>query len=140
MTVLSTRRTYLFKNKILFFQIADKVKHFYRHYAINRHKMTILTPSCHAETYSPEDNRFDHRPFLYNHLWKWQFAAIDDQVRIMEEKVDTHLPSSSKEPGETSRKRSDSAIGHTNENVMRHGKMRIQRGTLHVMRKMIRKA
>lgn len=42
--------------------------------------MTILTPSCHAETYSPDDNRFDHRPFLYNHTWKWQFNAIDEQV------------------------------------------------------------
>ncbi|XP_071644096.1 glutamine-dependent NAD(+) synthetase [Temnothorax longispinosus] len=62
-------------------EIADKVKHFYRCYAINRHKMTILTPSCHAESYSPDDNRFDHRPFLYNHSWKWQFAAIDEQVK-----------------------------------------------------------
>ncbi|XP_011881555.1 PREDICTED: glutamine-dependent NAD(+) synthetase [Vollenhovia emeryi] len=62
-------------------EVADKVKHFYRCYAINRHKMTILTPSCHAETYSPDDNRFDHRPFLYNHSWKWQFAAIDEQVK-----------------------------------------------------------
>ncbi|XP_043595715.1 glutamine-dependent NAD(+) synthetase isoform X1 [Bombus pyrosoma] len=62
-------------------EVADKVKHFYRCYAINRHKMTILTPSCHAETYSPDDNRFDHRPFLYNHTWKWQFNAIDEQVK-----------------------------------------------------------
>ncbi|KAK2575635.1 hypothetical protein KPH14_011898 [Odynerus spinipes] len=62
-------------------EVADKVKHFYRCYAINRHKMTILTPSCHAETYSPDDNRFDHRPFLYNHTWKWQFNAIDAQVK-----------------------------------------------------------
>ena len=42
--------------------------------------MTILTPSCHAETYSPDDNRYDHRQFLYNHTWKWQFNAIDEQV------------------------------------------------------------
>ncbi|XP_012279665.1 probable glutamine-dependent NAD(+) synthetase isoform X2 [Orussus abietinus] len=61
-------------------EIAAKVKHFYQCYAINRHKMTILTPSCHAEIYSPDDNRFDHRPFLYNHTWKWQFNAIDEQV------------------------------------------------------------
>jgi len=27
--------------------------------------MTVLTPSFHAEAYSPEDNRFDMRPFLY---------------------------------------------------------------------------
>nr|XP_012145464.1 PREDICTED: probable glutamine-dependent NAD(+) synthetase isoform X2 [Megachile rotundata] len=66
-------------------EVADKVKHFYRCYAINRHKMTILTPSCHAETYSPDDNRFDHRPFLYNHTWKWQFNAIDEQVKLLNE-------------------------------------------------------
>ncbi|XP_034933710.1 glutamine-dependent NAD(+) synthetase [Chelonus insularis] len=64
-------------------EVADKVKHFYRCYAINRHKMTILTPSCHVESYSPEDNRFDLRPFLYNHTWKWQFDAIDEQVYQM---------------------------------------------------------
>jgi len=61
-------------------QTASKVKHFFRCYAINRHKMTVLTPSYHAETYSPDDNRFDHRPFLYNAMWPWQFRAIDEQV------------------------------------------------------------
>ncbi|XP_063240661.1 glutamine-dependent NAD(+) synthetase isoform X2 [Bacillus rossius redtenbacheri] len=62
-------------------QVAEKVKHFFRCYAINRHKMTVLTPSCHAESYSPDDNRFDHRPFLYNVKWSWQFRAIDDQLQ-----------------------------------------------------------
>ena len=38
-------------------QIAEKVKHFYFEYARNRHKMTTLTPSYHAESYSPDDNR-----------------------------------------------------------------------------------
>ena len=47
-------------------QVAAKVKRFFFYYAINRHKMTTLTPSYHAESYSPDDNRFDHRPFLYN--------------------------------------------------------------------------
>jgi len=37
--------------------IADKVKLFFRKYSINRHKMTVLTPSYHAENYSPDDNR-----------------------------------------------------------------------------------
>ncbi|KAJ8675945.1 hypothetical protein QAD02_011731 [Eretmocerus hayati] len=72
-------------------EVADKVKHFYRCYAINRHKMTILTPSCHAESYSPDDNRFDHRQFLYNHTWKWQFNAIDEQVKQLSEDV-TAIP------------------------------------------------
>ncbi|XP_035773682.1 glutamine-dependent NAD(+) synthetase-like [Anopheles albimanus] len=62
-------------------EIADKVKHFFRCYAINRHKMTVLTPSYHAESYSPDDNRFDHRPFLYRVNWAWQFAAIDAELQ-----------------------------------------------------------
>lgn len=61
-------------------EVADKVKHFFRCYAINRHKMTVLTPSVHAESYSPDDNRFDHRPFLYRVNWRWQFRAIDEEV------------------------------------------------------------
>ncbi|KAJ1325913.1 NAD+ synthase (glutamine-hydrolyzing) [Microdochium nivale] len=40
-------------------QVAEKVKRFYHYYAINRHKMTTLTPSLHCNDYSPDDNRFD---------------------------------------------------------------------------------
>ena len=29
-----------------------------RYYAINRHKATTLTPAYHAESYSPDDNRY----------------------------------------------------------------------------------
>ncbi|EMP28143.1 Glutamine-dependent NAD(+) synthetase [Chelonia mydas] len=61
-------------------EVASKVKHFFRMYSINRHKMTTLTPAYHAENYSPEDNRFDLRPFLYNSTWSWQFRSIDKQV------------------------------------------------------------
>ena len=61
-------------------QIADKVKRFFRSYSMNRHKMTILTPSYHAERYSPDDNRHDLRQFLYNTKWEWQFSAIDKEV------------------------------------------------------------
>lgn len=64
-------------------EVAQKVKHFFRCYAINRHKMTVLTPSYHAESYSPDDNRFDLRPFLYRANWSWQFKAIDDEVSLM---------------------------------------------------------
>jgi NAD+ synthase (glutamine-hydrolysing) len=35
-----------------------QVKHFFKYYAINRHKATVLTPSYHAENYSPDDNRW----------------------------------------------------------------------------------
>ncbi len=57
--------------------IAAKVKKFFFYYSINRHKMTTLTPSYHAESYSPDDNRFDLRPFLYNANWHRQFNTID---------------------------------------------------------------
>ena len=66
-------------------EVADKVKRFFFYYAINRHKTTVLTPSYHAEAYSPEDNRFDLRQFLYNSRWTTQFAAIDDMVKEYEE-------------------------------------------------------
>ncbi|KAM1585113.1 hypothetical protein ACFX1Z_038022 [Malus domestica] len=62
-------------------EVAEKVKHFFKYYSINRHKMTVLTPSYHAESYSPEDNRFDLRQFLYNARWPYQFRKIDDLVR-----------------------------------------------------------
>jgi hypothetical protein len=32
-------------------------------------------------------NRFDHRPFLYNIKWKWQFRAIDDESERLEKLV-----------------------------------------------------
>nr|XP_056707002.1 glutamine-dependent NAD(+) synthetase isoform X3 [Euleptes europaea] len=67
-------------------EVASKVKHFFRTYSINRHKMTILTPSYHAADYSPDDNRFDLRPFLYNSAWSWQFRCIDEQVSKLESK------------------------------------------------------
>ncbi|KAG7239516.1 hypothetical protein INR49_028843, partial [Caranx melampygus] len=54
-------------------------------YSVNRHKMTTVTPSYHAETYSPDDNRFDLRPFLYNSRWTWQFRCIDTQVSQLTE-------------------------------------------------------
>lgn len=45
---------------------------------MNRHKATTLTPAYHAENYSTDDNRFDHRQFLYNYKWPWQFKRIDE--------------------------------------------------------------
>ena len=64
-------------------QVAEKVKFFFRMYAVNRHKATTLTPAYHAESYSPDDNRFDLRPFLYNTKWSWQFASIDEELRAV---------------------------------------------------------
>lgn len=66
--------------------VAEKVKRFFFYYAINRHKMTTLTPSYHAENYSPDDNRFDLRPFLYPARWTRQFRAIDSLATKLEDK------------------------------------------------------
>ncbi|KAI1292671.1 Glutamine-dependent NAD(+) synthetase [Halotydeus destructor] len=60
--------------------LAVKVKRFFVLYARNRHKQTVLTPSLHSETYSPDDNRFDHRQFLFDSTWKWQFKQIDRKL------------------------------------------------------------
>lgn len=69
-------------------EVAAKVKFFFRMYAINRHKMTTLTPSYHAENYSPEDNRFDLRQFLYSVKWTRQFRSIDDDVAAREKYIE----------------------------------------------------
>lgn len=45
-------------------EVYEKTRHFFYNYSINRHKMTVLTPSYHAEGYSPDDNRHDLRQFL----------------------------------------------------------------------------
>ncbi|KAL1568858.1 NAD(+) synthase (glutamine-hydrolyzing) [Salvia divinorum] len=69
-------------------QIAQKVKHFFKSYSINRHKMTILTPSYLVESQTCEDNRFDQRQMLYNPEWSYQFRKIDQLVQ----QLDSHLP------------------------------------------------
>ncbi len=66
-------------------EVAMKVKRFFIYYSINRHKQTTLTPSYFAESYSPDDNRFDLRPFLYPVAWSRQFRDIDALVAKEEE-------------------------------------------------------
>jgi NAD+ synthase (glutamine-hydrolysing) len=69
--------------------IISKVKRFYHYWAINRHKMTVMTPSLHMEDYSPDDNRFDLRPFCYFPFYKsWSFKRIDAMVEGLEGKKD----------------------------------------------------
>ena len=46
-------------------QVYKKVRDFMYYYAINRHKMTTMTPGLYLESYTPDDNRYDLRPFLY---------------------------------------------------------------------------
>lgn len=65
--------------------VSEKVKRFFYFYSLNRHKMTTLTPSYHAENYSPDDNRFDLRQFLYNVKWTRQFQSIDNVIKRMKD-------------------------------------------------------
>ena len=66
--------------------VAEKVKRFFFYYSVNRHKMTVLTPSYHAEAYGTDDNRFDMRQFLYDTKWDLQFSEIDKIVLEYEQK------------------------------------------------------
>lgn len=63
-------------------EIAEKVTRFFHYHAINRHKQTVLTPSLHAEQYSPDDHRFDLRPIFYP-KWNWQFGQIQEAVKAL---------------------------------------------------------
>ncbi|KAI1822843.1 NAD+ synthase [Xylaria intraflava] len=65
-------------------QIAEKVMRFFRFYALNRHKATILTPSIHVDAYNPDDNRHDLRPFLYVVDWPFQFNKIRAHAQHLE--------------------------------------------------------
>ncbi|KAJ5803882.1 uncharacterized protein N7518_000185 [Penicillium psychrosexuale] len=64
-------------------EIYEKTRHFFYYYSINRHKMTVLTPSYHAEQYSPEDNRHDLRQFLYP-PFTWAYKKMEDNVKLWE--------------------------------------------------------
>lgn len=42
--------------------------------------------SINLQSYSPEDNRFDLRQFLYNARWPYQFRKIDELVSELDVK------------------------------------------------------
>jgi hypothetical protein len=65
-------------------QIADRVKKFFRYYAMNRHKVSILPPAVHLGSHSPDDNRYDQRQILYNCAWPWQFQRVDEMAEADE--------------------------------------------------------
>ncbi|KAJ5928972.1 hypothetical protein N7466_007928 [Penicillium verhagenii] len=68
-------------------EIGHKVKLFFHFYQINRHKQTVATPSYHAENYSPDDHRFDLRPFVYPPGFEsWSFRKIDERVEALEQR------------------------------------------------------
>lgn len=62
-------------------EIARKVKLFFAKHMLNRHKAGIATQSLHCNSYSPDDNRFDLRPFLYPSPWhSYAFKRIDEEL------------------------------------------------------------
>jgi NAD+ synthase (glutamine-hydrolysing) len=66
-------------------QVYAKVADFMKFYAINRHKMTTMTPGLYLESYTPDDNRFDLRPFLYPVWFPFERRKIENLLRKMEE-------------------------------------------------------
>ncbi|KAH8131511.1 hypothetical protein ACSS6W_001723 [Trichoderma asperelloides] len=69
--------------------IADKVKRFHHYHFLNRHKQVVATPAYHAESYSPDDHRFDLRPFLYPSAFEsWSFKKIDERVAALEKALE----------------------------------------------------
>jgi hypothetical protein len=65
--------------------VYNKVLMFFKQYAQNRHKMNILTNAIHLTSYSPDDNRYDHRPFMLDINWKEQMDAIQALAASMEQ-------------------------------------------------------
>jgi NAD+ synthase (glutamine-hydrolysing) len=68
--------------------LATLIERFFNWYGKNRSKMTILTPGIHATNYSPDDNRFDQRPYLYPFFPdSYQMKLIRKVAAEMEEKI-----------------------------------------------------
>ncbi|KUJ17506.1 glutamine-dependent NAD(+) synthetase-like protein [Mollisia scopiformis] len=85
-----SRLTHQWGDKLSPQQVYEKVRTFFWFYGINRHKMTTITPSYHAENYSPDDNRFDLRPFLYPG-WDWAWKKVEGRLAAMGERA-TQIP------------------------------------------------
>ena len=51
-------------------------------FGINRHKLETITPALHAETYSPDANRYDLLPFLRPRL-RWLYGKIEEAVKTL---------------------------------------------------------
>lgn len=65
-------------------EIVDKVQFFFNHHLLNRHKQTAAIPA-YAESYSPDDHRFDLRPFLHPPTFEsWSFKKVDERVAALE--------------------------------------------------------
>ena len=69
-------------------EIFNRVKFLWHCFGINRHKQEVLTPSLHAETYSPDSNRYDLLPFLRPTL-TWAYGRIENALGEMEKKKES---------------------------------------------------
>lgn len=78
-----THLVHTWKDRYTPSEVYDKVRRFYYYFNINRHKMTVMTPAYHAEQYSPDDNRFDLRPFLYP-AFDWVYKKIEATLPTLE--------------------------------------------------------
>ncbi|KAI6230974.1 Glutamine-dependent NAD(+) synthetase [Aphelenchoides besseyi] len=84
----------LWSDRYTYNEIGEKVIHFTKRYAINRHKATVATPACHVNRYSNDDHRNDHRPFLYPDF-EFQFKKIREAVEMLDRQDAIPPPSTS---------------------------------------------
>ena len=67
-----------------FNNLKTKMEKYNYRYTVNRHKTVILTPAVHLLP-SPDDNRFDLRPFLYNtsmdNIIKEMFTTLEKKIK-----------------------------------------------------------
>jgi NAD+ synthase (glutamine-hydrolysing) len=69
--------------------IADLVKKFHHFYAINRHKMSTMTPACHAGESNPDNHKYDMRPLLYPAFeGSWSCKRIDEVTEQLEKECE----------------------------------------------------
>ena len=53
-------------NHLNYDTIRTKLMTYYKRYAKNKHKTTVLTPGLHISDAGNDSNRFDLKPFVYN--------------------------------------------------------------------------
>ena len=83
-------------------EVYEKVRRFFYFFNINRHKATILPPGLHLEEYSPEDNRFDLRPFLYPPMaGSWPVEKCERHVEMMEKEAEVQRKPQGKAGGKS---------------------------------------
>jgi NAD+ synthase (glutamine-hydrolysing) len=55
-------------NYTLIVYISQKVKSFFTHHSLNRHKIVTLTPSVHVQPHSIQNHRFDLRTHMHKQI------------------------------------------------------------------------